>query len=174
VSCPPPRREDWSRSGKLKEVLQFAKRLLLPFLDVEALIRATPQSFEYPKCDRDPLPLVDARPGDAAGRAAHPMYPVGSNGASQAILDVRRLERLPSELTPEAQLRTYEAERLPKTVEVVRSNREKEPERGLDVVAERAPDGFTRLEDVILPEQVAIVGGYARTRGIRRPATPSQ
>ena len=34
------------------------------------------------------------------GDAAHPMYPVGSNGASQAILDARCLARLLPELTP--------------------------------------------------------------------------
>lgn len=108
------------------------------------------------------------------GDAAHPMYPVGSNGASQAILDAHCLARLLSELTPEAALRTYDAERLPKTAEVVRSNREGGPERVLDVVAERAPDGFTRLEDVIAPEEVeAIVAGYARTAGFADPANPS-
>ena len=53
---PPQRREDWSRPGKLEEDLPFAKRLQLPFLDVEALIRATPRFFEYPECDLDPLP----------------------------------------------------------------------------------------------------------------------
>jgi hypothetical protein len=41
-------------------VLPFAKRLRPPFLDVEALIRATPQFFEYPECDRDPLPSFRA------------------------------------------------------------------------------------------------------------------
>jgi 5-methylphenazine-1-carboxylate 1-monooxygenase len=171
---PPPRREDWSRPGKLEEVLQFARRLQLPFFDVEALVRATPQCFEYPQCDRDPLPWWTKGRVTLLGDAAHPMYPVGSNGASQAILDAHCLARLLSELTPEAALRTYEAERLPKTAEVVRSNREGGPERVLDVVAKRALDGFTRLEDVIAPEEVeAIVAGYARTAGFADPANPS-
>jgi 2-polyprenyl-6-methoxyphenol hydroxylase-like FAD-dependent oxidoreductase len=91
-------------------------------------------------------------------------YPVGSNGASQAILDADCLAKPLSELTPEAALRAYEAERLAKTAEIVRNNRKGGPERVMDVVAERAPDGFTRLEDVITQEEVAaIVGGYAWT-----------
>jgi 5-methylphenazine-1-carboxylate 1-monooxygenase len=120
--------------------------------------KATPQA---------PMPLL-------LDDAAHPMYPVGSKGVSQAILDARCLARLLSEFAPEAALRAYESERLPKTAEVVRRNREKGPER-VDVVAERAPDGFARLEDVISPEELAaIIGGYARTAGFADPANPSQ
>jgi 5-methylphenazine-1-carboxylate 1-monooxygenase len=170
---PPPRREDWSRPGKLEEVLQFAKRLRLPFLDVEALIRATPQRFEYPQCDRDPLPWWTQGRVTLLGDAAHPMYPVGSNGSSQAILDGRCLAGLLSELTPETALRAYEAERLPKTAEVVLRNRGKGPERVLDIVAERAPYGFARLEDVITREEVAaIVCGYAQIAGFADPVPP--
>jgi 2-polyprenyl-6-methoxyphenol hydroxylase-like FAD-dependent oxidoreductase len=167
---PPPRREDWSRPGRLEDVLQFARRLRLPFLDIEALIRATPQYFEYPQCDRDPLPWWTHGRITLLGDAAHPMYPVGSNGASQAILDARCLAKLLSGLAPQAALKAYEAERLPMTAEIVRSNRNSGPERVMDVVAERAPDGFTRLEDVIAPKELAaIVGGYARTAGFADP-----
>jgi len=158
---PPPRREDWSRPGKLVEVLLFARRLRLPFFDPEALIRATPEFFEYPQCDRDPLPWWSQGRVTLLGDAAHPMYPTGSNGASQAILDARSLSTLLAELSPEAALNAYEAERLPRTADVVRSNRAGGPERIMDVVADRAPAGFARLEDVISPEEVAaIVGGY--------------
>jgi 2-polyprenyl-6-methoxyphenol hydroxylase-like FAD-dependent oxidoreductase len=172
---PPPRREDWSRPGKLEDVLPFAKRLRLPFLDVEGLIRATPQCFEYPMCDRDPLPWWTKGRVSLLGDAAHPMYPVGSNGASQAILDARCLAKLLSELTPEAALQAYESERLPKTAEIVRSNRKGGPERVVDIVAERAPDGFTRLDDVIAREELAaIVSGYARVAGFATLAHPSR
>jgi 2-polyprenyl-6-methoxyphenol hydroxylase-like FAD-dependent oxidoreductase len=167
---PPPRREDWSRPGRLEDVLKFAKRLRLPFLDVEALIRATRQYFEFPQCDRDPLPWWTRRRVTLLGDAAHPMYPSGSNGAAQAILDARCLARLLAELSPEAALNAYEAERLPKTAEIVRSNRVNGPEQVMDVVAERAPDGFTRLDDVIAPEELAsIVGGYAQLAGFADP-----
>jgi 2-polyprenyl-6-methoxyphenol hydroxylase-like FAD-dependent oxidoreductase len=171
-AVPPPQREDWSRPGKLEEVLPFAKRLRLPFLDVEALIRATPEFFEYPECDRDPLPWWTQGRVTLLGDAAHPMYPTGSNGAAQSILDARCLARLLSELAPVEALEAYEAERLPKTAEIVRSNRMGGPERVLDLVAERAPDGFARLEDIITSaELAAIVGGYARLTGSAIPVT---
>ena len=84
----------------------------------------------------DPLwRLPDVERSDAA----HPMNPVACNGASQAILDAGCLARLLSEMAPEAALRAYQAERLPKTAAVVRSKRVGGPERLLDVVAERAP-----------------------------------
>jgi 5-methylphenazine-1-carboxylate 1-monooxygenase len=169
-ASPPPRRENWSRPGKLEEVLPFAKRLQLPFLDVEELIRATPQFFEYPECDRDPLPWWSQGRVTLLGDAAHPMYPTGSNGSAQAILDARCLAMLLSELAPETALSAYEAERLPKTAEVVRSNRRGGPERVLDLVAERAPKGFNRLGDVITSAELAdIVGGYARLTGLANP-----
>ena len=56
-----------------------------------ALIEATPEFWEYPMCDRDPLPRWSHGRVTLLGDAAHPMYPVGSNGASQAILDARCL-----------------------------------------------------------------------------------
>ena len=42
-------------------------------------------------CDRDPLPRWSHGRVTLLGDAAHPMYPVGSNGATQAMLDARSL-----------------------------------------------------------------------------------
>ena len=163
---PPPRREDWSRPGRLAEVLPHVARFRIPALDVEALVRATPEFWEYPMCDRDPLPSWTRGRVTLLGDAAHPMYPVGSNGASQAVLDARCLAALLAERDPLAALAAYEAERLPKTAEIVRSNRRGGPERVVDVVSERAPEGFARLEDVIAREELAaIAGGYAAMAG---------
>jgi 2-polyprenyl-6-methoxyphenol hydroxylase-like FAD-dependent oxidoreductase len=134
-----PPREDWSRPGKLKDVLPFAKRLRLPFLDVEALIRATPHFFEYPECDRDPLPWWTQGRVTLLGDAAHPMYPTGSNGSAQAVLDAQCLAKLLSEVRPGTALQEYEAERLPRTGAVVLSNRRGGPEQVMNIVAERAP-----------------------------------
>ena len=55
------------------------------------LIEATSEFYEYPMCDRDPLPRWSQGRVTLLGDAAHPMYPVGSNGASQAMLDARAL-----------------------------------------------------------------------------------
>ena len=55
--------------------------------------RCTGTFYEYPMCDRDPLPRWSFGRATLLGDAAHPMYPVGSNGASQAVLDARALAR---------------------------------------------------------------------------------
>ena len=166
ASKPPPRREDWSRPGQLDEVLAHVARFRIPFLDVAALVRATPEFWEYPMCDRDPLPFWTQGRVTLLGDAAHPMYPVGSNGASQAVLDARCLADLLASQAPEAALAAYAAERLPKTAEIVRANRKGGPERVVDEVSARAPDGFARLEDVISREDLAaIAGGYAQMAG---------
>ena len=166
ASKPPPRREDWSRPGQLDEVLAHVARFRIPFLDVAALVRATGEFWEYPMCDRDPLPFWTERRVTLLGDAAHPMYPVGSNGASQAVLDARCLADLLATQAPEAALAAYAAERLPKTAEIVRANRKGGPERVVDEVSARAPDGFARLEDVISREELAaIAGGYAQMAG---------
>ena len=166
ASKPPPRREDWSRPGQLDEVLAHVARFRIPFLDVAALVRATPEFWEYPMCDRDPLPFWTQGRVTLLGDAAHPMYPVGSNGASQAVLDARCLADLLASQAPEAAIAAYAAERLPKTAEIVRANRKGGPERVVDEVSARAPDGFARLEDVISREELAaIAGGYAQMAG---------
>jgi 2-polyprenyl-6-methoxyphenol hydroxylase-like FAD-dependent oxidoreductase len=166
ASKPPPRREDWSRPGQLEEVLAHVARFRIPFLDVAALVRATPEFWEYPMCDRDPLPFWTQGRVTLMGDAAHPMYPVGSNGASQAVLDARCLADLLASRAPEAALAAYAAKRLPKTAEIVRANRKGGPERVVDEVSARAPDGFARLEDVISREEIAaIASGYAQMAG---------
>jgi 2-polyprenyl-6-methoxyphenol hydroxylase-like FAD-dependent oxidoreductase len=166
ASKPPPRREDWSRPGQLDEVLAHVARFRIPFLDVAALVSASPEFWEYPMCDRDPLPFWTQGRVTLMGDAAHPMYPVGSNGASQAVLDARCLADLLASQAPDAALAAYAAERLPKTAEIVRANRKGGPERVVDEVSARAPDGFARLEDVISREELAaIAGGYAQMAG---------
>ena len=163
---PPPRREDWSRPGQRDEVLAHVARFRIPFLDVAALVRATPEFWEYPMCDRDPLPFWTQGRVTLLGDAAHPMYPLGSNGASQAVLDARCLADLLTAQAPKAALAAYAAERLPKTAEIVRANRKGGPERVVDEVSARAPDGFARLEDIISREELAaIAGGYAQMAG---------
>ena len=126
--------------------------------------------WEYPMCDRDPLPRWSHGRVTLLGDAAHPMYPVGSNGASQAILDARCLaDALSLAEHPMAALHAYEAERLPKTAEIVRANRKGGPEGVIDAVEALAPDGFTDI-DAVLPhaEREAIVRGYAQKAGFAK------
>jgi 2-polyprenyl-6-methoxyphenol hydroxylase-like FAD-dependent oxidoreductase len=134
------------------------------------MVRASPQRLEYPMCDRDPLPWWTEGRVTLLGDAAHAMYPVGSNGASQAVLDARCLADALAAHAPAEALRAYEAERLPKTAAICASNRQGGPERVLDVFGQLAPKGFARIEDVIAPEEVArIVRGYAQLAGFQAP-----
>ena len=98
------------------------------------------------------------------------MYPVGSNGASQAILDARALaDRLVGAEHPLHALWAYEQERLPPTAQIVRMNRSGGPEGVIDAVEARAPDGFTNIDAVLsYEERKAIVRGYAETAGFAR------
>ena len=167
-SQPPPRREDWSRPGRLDEALPFVRNAFdLPFVDPIALITATDTFYEYPCCDRDPVPRRSFGRVTLLGDAAHPMYPTGSNGASQAILDARSLaEHLTSGASITEALTSYDAERRPATAAIVLSNRRGGPERVIDVIEARAPDGFDDLDAVAsYAEREAIVRGYATLAG---------
>jgi 2-polyprenyl-6-methoxyphenol hydroxylase-like FAD-dependent oxidoreductase len=163
----PPRREDWSRLGKREELMPHVARFNVPHVDVPALITATPEFWEYPCCDRDPLPYWTRGRVTLLGHAAHPMYPVGSNGASQAILDARALaDALAHAEHPRHALVAYEKKRLPMTAEIVRSNRGGGPEGVIDAVEQIAPDGFDHIDNVLsYAQREAIVRGYASKAG---------
>jgi len=166
----PPRREDWNREGLLSELAPLVRdRFRLGFVDPLALIEASGTFYEYPMCDRDPLTRWSFGRVTLLGDAAHPMYPVGSNGASQAVLDARALARhLASAPVIEA-LAAYDAERRPMTADIVLTNRAGGPERVIDVLEERAPEGFEDVEAVVpYAEREAIVRGYARMAGFAR------
>jgi 2-polyprenyl-6-methoxyphenol hydroxylase-like FAD-dependent oxidoreductase len=167
-SGPPPRREDWSRPGRLDEALPFVRdRFRLDVVDPVALITATEPFYEYPCCDRDPAPRWSFGRATLLGDAAHPMYPTGSNGAGQAILDARSLAcHLSSGAAVAEALAAYDAERRPATTEIVLANRRGGPERVIDLVEARAPDGFDDLDAVAsYAEREAIVRGYASMAG---------
>lgn len=164
---PPPYRQDWSRPASFADIAEYLEWFRTPYVDHIGLARATGQCFEFPMCDRDPLSAWSHGRVTLLGDAAHPMYPMGSNGAGQATMDAVCLARcLASHADPEAALRAYADERLPVTSDVVLRNRAGGPERVIDEVERRAPDGFTRLADVIDPAELErIVTGYAQATG---------
>lgn len=167
-SRPPARREDWGRPGRLDEALPFVRdQFRLDFVDPVALVAATGTFYEFPCCDRDPIPRWTFGRATLLGDAAHPMYPTGGNGASQAILDARSLARhLASGAPVPDALAAYEAERRPATTAIVLASRRGGPERVIDLVEARAPEGFDDLEAVApYAEREAIVRGYASLAG---------
>jgi len=161
------RREDWSRPGRLEDFLPRFEAWRFPFLDVPAVIRGASQVFEFPMVDRDPLPAWSHGRVTLLGDAAHPMYPIGSNGASQAILDARAIaESLETIPDPVLALKDYESKRLPMAANIVHMNRQQGMDVILDLVHERAPGGFDDLEKVMpRAELAAIVERYKQGAG---------
>jgi 2-polyprenyl-6-methoxyphenol hydroxylase-like FAD-dependent oxidoreductase len=85
---------DWNRPGNLADVLPHYQGWRMAGVDVCELMASSPKILEYPMVDRDALPSWGQGRVTLVGDAAHPMYPIGSNGGSQAILDARHLAHL--------------------------------------------------------------------------------
>jgi 2-polyprenyl-6-methoxyphenol hydroxylase-like FAD-dependent oxidoreductase len=86
----PPKR-DWNKKVDKQIFLPAFSSWKYDWLDVPALIESANDVYEFPMIDRDPLPRWTFGRISLLGDAAHPMYPIGSNGASQAILDAKAL-----------------------------------------------------------------------------------
>jgi 2-polyprenyl-6-methoxyphenol hydroxylase-like FAD-dependent oxidoreductase len=147
---------DWNRTGRVEDVLPWFADWKFGWLDVPALITGAPRILEYPMVDRDPLPSWGAGRVTLLGDAAHPMYPIGANGGSQAVLDARILAwSLAREATPAEGLAAYEAARLRTVNAIVLACRDMPADRLLQTVSTRAPDGFSRIEDVLSAAELA-------------------
>jgi 5-methylphenazine-1-carboxylate 1-monooxygenase len=161
-------REDWNRPGDLADYLPSFEPWVFDWLDVPALLRRAPGTFVFPMVDRDPLDRWTHGRMTLLGDAAHPMYPVGSNGASQAILDAATLagclQSYPGDIS--TALERYDEVRRPATAAIVLANRGLGPELPMQLVEERAPGGFESIDDVISPEEILqVTEGYRRTAG---------
>ncbi len=161
---------DWNRlAGKGSFRREFSD-WRFDWLDIPGLIDSAPVVYEFPMVDRDPVPRWSFGRVSLLGDAAHPMYPVGSNGASQAILDAAALvDAIQSCPDPEEALRSYEQARLEKTAAIVLSNRRHGPEVVMQMVEDRAPEGFTNLSDVISRQELEEVASrYKAIAGFDR------
>ena len=159
-----PSREDWNKPGRLADFLPRFADWKFDWLDVPEVIRTAHTILEFPMIDRDPLPRWSHGRITLLGDAAHPMYPIGSNGASQAIIDGEAItQELLATADPEIALKRYEERRLPPMARIVDSNRRKGIDIMLDIVEQRAPQGFTDLESVLPAQELEqIVGDYKR------------
>jgi 5-methylphenazine-1-carboxylate 1-monooxygenase len=163
------RREDYNRTARQEEFLPWFEDWKFDWLDVPGLIRDCPRAYEYPLVDRDPIPQWTFGLTTLMGDAAHPMYPIGSNGASQAILDARVITReILAHGPTHAALSAYEAERRPATTDLVMLNRRNGPEQVMQLVEERAPNGYDVVTDVLsLQELEDIAANYKRVAGFQ-------
>jgi 2-polyprenyl-6-methoxyphenol hydroxylase-like FAD-dependent oxidoreductase len=164
--------EGWKQSGWFRQVSidDFAHHFdnwVWDWLAVPALLRQADGAFENPMIDRDPVPTWQDGPVALLGDAAHPMYPTGSNGGSQAIVDARVLGAVMVEhgVTPEA-LAAYDAKLCGPISQVVLRNRGAGPFGLLNMVDERCGGTFDNIDDVIPPEErAAFMASYKAAAG---------
>ena len=153
--------EGWNQSGWFRQVatedfIHHFEDWRWDWLDVPALIRGAEAVFENPMIDRDPVPTWQDGPVALMGDAAHAMYPTGSNGASQAIVDARVLGACLVEhgVGPEA-LAAYDAKLCGPISQLILRNRGAGPFGLLNLVDERCGGSFDNIDDVIPPEELA-------------------
>ncbi|CAF3217799.1 unnamed protein product [Rotaria sp. Silwood2] len=152
---PAPVATDWHHRGHIEDVLPLLSDMKLDFLDIPNLIRSSIIVNQFHVTDRNPLPRWTYGRATLIGDAAHPMYPHGGNGCSQAILDARGivLAFRTHGITPEG-LETYDRLRRTASQDVVLAAREFGPDKILKIVAERSPFGFQNLSEIISSEEL--------------------
>ena len=164
----PPPREDWNRRVAKEDVLAAFGSWKFPWLDLPSLIEASPDIYEFPLVDRDPVAAWSFRRVTLLGDAAHPMQPIGGQAGSQAILDARALTRALAESEDAiAALQRYDAERRPSMNDIIQRNRNFGPEAAMQLAEERAPNGFARVDDIISRHELdTIVASFAKAAGL--------
>ena len=163
-----PSREDWNRQVSKERVLAAFGAWRFPWLDMPALIERTACIYEFPLVDRDPVPTWSSGRVTLLGDAAHPMQPIGSQAGSQAIVDARILTAmLLSTSNPVDAFQRYDFARRPVMDDITLRNRRFGPEAAMQLVEQRAPGGFARIDDVISQEDLdAIAASFSSAAGL--------
>ena len=163
IRDPEARMNDWNRPGRLADFLPVFDGWRYDWLDVPALISGAQQVFEYPMVDKDPLPFWSVGRVTLMGDAAHPMYPRGSNGSAQALLDARCLadELAATPHDPVGALQRYDAQRRPATARVVETNRTLPPDF-IIMKADELSGGqpFGRIDDLISQDELRAISDH--------------
>ncbi len=164
---------DWNQSGSAADFAGIFKDWRFPWLDVPALIAKAEQILEYPMVDKDPVPQWTFGRITLMGDAAHPMYPRGSNGSAQALIDARTLaEQLVTVADPVAALQAYEQLRLAPTAKIVQTNRSTPPDF-IIMKADELSGGkpFRHIDDLISQAELRQISeNYAKIAGFSREA----
>jgi 2-polyprenyl-6-methoxyphenol hydroxylase-like FAD-dependent oxidoreductase len=166
-----PEKNDWNKPGRIEDFIGYFKDWRFGWLDVPAMIGRAEVLLEYPMVDKDPVAAWSFGCVTLAGDAAHPMYPRGSNGAAQALIDARVLaEKLAEAGGGPAALKAYEAIRRPATSRIVLANRANPPDVINIKVAELTGDKpFDRLDRFITQDALrALSEDYKRIAGFAR------
>ena len=164
---------DWNRPGDPAVCAEIFKNWTFDFLNVPELILKADKVFEYPMVDKNALPFWTQGRVTLMGDAAHPMYPRGSNGSAQALIDARTLaDQLSQHVDPKEALKSYEALRLAPTAKVVETNRNVPPDF-IIMKADELSGGkpFRHIDDLISQDELRqisdnykSVAGFALTK----------
>ncbi len=170
--------QDWNRAGNRADFAHRFEGWSFDWIDIPKIIAKADGIWEFPMVDRNPLPQWSFGPVTLLGDAAHAMYPIGSNGASQGIIDARVLAReLRDHGVGQGALQSYDDIRRKAVNAVVLANRGDGPDKILDIVADRAPEGTDDIESIMpLSELQAFADRYKTVTGMtidelnKRPA----
>ena len=164
---------DWNKPGKLEDFFHIYEDWHFDWLDVADMISSSEYIFEYPMVDKDPLDRWTFDRVTLAGDAAHPMYPRGSNGAAQGVIDARTLaDALQAADSPLEALKAYEVERVGPTGNVVRTNRSSPPDVIIMKVEELVGDRpFDNLDDYVSQDELRDLSDrYKQVAGFSKEA----
>jgi len=164
---------DWNRPGNKADFEAIYADWKFDWLDVPALIANAQQILEYPMVDKDPVARWTFGRVTFMGDAAHPMYPRGSNGAAQGLIDARTLaELLAVTPDPQAALQIYDQTRVEPTARVVRTNRSTPPDF-INIKVDELSGGqpFRHIDDLISQEELRQISeNYKRVAGFSQEA----
>ena len=153
---------DWNKAGDPAVCAAIFKDWKFPFLDVPELILQAQSVFEYPMVDKDALPFWTQGRMTLMGDAAHPMYPRGSNGSAQALIDARTLvDCLVQQPDAPAAFQAYEVLRLAPTAKVVQTNRTVPPDfiiMKADELSHGQP--FNHIDDLISQDELRAISDH--------------
>jgi 2-polyprenyl-6-methoxyphenol hydroxylase-like FAD-dependent oxidoreductase len=156
---------DWNRPGDPAVCAEIFKDWTFDFLNVPELILKADKVFEYPMVDKNALPFWTQGRVTLMGDAAHPMYPRGSNGSAQALIDARTLaDQLARHTDPKEALKTYEVLRLAPTAKVVETNRNVPPDF-IIMKAQELSGGkpFRHIDDLITQDELRQISDHYKT-----------
>jgi 2-polyprenyl-6-methoxyphenol hydroxylase-like FAD-dependent oxidoreductase len=170
---------DWNQAGKVEDVLKLFADWKFDWLDVTQLIANAESLLEYPMVDKDPIDQWTFGRVTFLGDAAHPMYPRGSNGSAQALIDARtladELAKFAEGEDPLPALLRYENVRRPLANKVVQTNRTTPPDF-INIKVDELTQGkpFRHIDDVISQEELRkISDDYKKIAGFSLEALKS-
>jgi len=141
---------DWNKQVRHEDFMHHFEQWNYDWIDIPAMLRGASEVFEYPMIDREPVPTWVEGNVALLGDAAHVMYPTGSNGASQAIVDARVLgAALLEHGVNFSALQAYDTQLCPEISQLILRNRGAGPFGLLNLLDDRCGGVFDNIDDVI-------------------------